>query len=99
MGYVSAHCVIAINPEMKERVKNLEKYRDELIYKMKLNSTNDVHTYTQDTVPVKGSQKNNKRTNKFVNQENKVETIKRTYVDIASSVNNENYCKQLNKRS
>ena len=55
---------------------------------MKLNSTNDVHTHTQDIVPVKSSQKNNKRINKFVNQENKVETTKHTYVEIASSGNN-----------
>ena len=31
MGYVSAHDVIAVNPEMKERIENLGKYQENII--------------------------------------------------------------------
>ena len=45
MGYVPAHQVITVNPEMKERVENLGKYKTELISKMKLNDNTNVRTY------------------------------------------------------
>ena len=50
MGYVSAHEVIAINPEMKERVENLEKYQKDLISKMKLDDAPGLRTYEEDNV-------------------------------------------------
>ena len=45
MGYIPAHQVITVNPEMKEHVENLEKYKKELISKMKLNDNTNVRTY------------------------------------------------------
>ena len=45
MGYVPANQVITVNPEMKERVENLGKYKKELISKMKLNDNTNVRTY------------------------------------------------------
>ena len=45
MGYVSAHDVIAVNPEMKERIENLGKYQENIISRMGLNDDTSVRTY------------------------------------------------------
>ena len=45
MGYVSAHDVIAVNPEMKERIENLGKYQESIISRMGLNDDTCVRTY------------------------------------------------------
>ena len=50
MGYVSAHEVITVNPEMKERVENSRKYQERLISEMKHNNDSYVRTKIREKV-------------------------------------------------
>ena len=102
MGYVSAHEVIAINPEMKERVENLEKYQKDLISKMKLDDAPGLRTYREDNVRTDKKQNNKSADDESSDIRKKISfcsIANRTYAAIASTGDYDKHRNQINKRS
>ena len=101
MGYVSAHEVIAVNPEMKERIENLGKYKKELISKIKLDDITNSRTYHK--IDVRTNKNKDKEINNIeqtrVRKKVSFDKItKRTYAAIARTGDQDKRRNHINKR-